>query len=109
MKKSVISFLFISVSGMLLMGCMKAGSGGSAPVYFMPPDMAAEHSTAETKFWSGDVTMEEGVRQEGLWEIRYEPEVPEVQLHGFLYDFGRPERIFVDGMPSTLEPWKEEL
>ncbi|MGC9312338.1 MAG: hypothetical protein ACP5IA_06560 [Sediminispirochaetaceae bacterium] len=80
MKKCVISFLFISVSGMLLMGCMTAGSGGSAPVYFMPPDMAAEHSTAETKFWSGDVTMEEGVRQEGLWEIHYELEVPELQL-----------------------------
>lgn len=80
MKKSVISFLLISVSGMLLMGCMTAGPGGSAPAYFMPPDMAAEHSTAETKFWSGNVTMEEGVRQEGLWEIRYELEVPDIQL-----------------------------
>jgi hypothetical protein len=33
LKKSVISFLFIIVSGMLLMACMTAGSGGSAPVY----------------------------------------------------------------------------
>ncbi|MFP4374027.1 MAG: hypothetical protein ACLFPO_06840 [Spirochaetaceae bacterium] len=73
-----MSFLIVVLS-ILTAGCATTGSGGGGR-HYMPPSLVAEHSTAVTQYWTAEISIQEGARSEGLWEIRYELEVPEVQL-----------------------------